>query len=131
MCAHRPVLLPFLRPGRTLLHVLTSWNGRDIVRADGERRASVVFLGVMIFSERGTHRAGEARGEELGVRRELRHVRDIPSERDPGKVMLQNLHETCRGLVERPGADNWRFSRGVARGVMDSPGSSKGRSRPA
>ena len=35
----------------------------------------------------------QARGEELGVRRELRHVRDIPSERDPGKVMLQNLHE--------------------------------------
>jgi len=43
MCAHRPVLLPFLRPGRTLLHVLTSWNGRDIVRADGERRASWFF----------------------------------------------------------------------------------------
>ena len=45
------------------------------------------------LSERGTHRAGEARGEELGVRRELRHVRDIPSERDAGKVMLQDLRE--------------------------------------
>ena len=43
--------------------------------------------------ELGTHRAGEARGEELGVRRELRHVRDVPSERDAGKVMLQDLRE--------------------------------------
>lgn len=29
MCAQRPVLLPFLRPGRTLLHVLTSCVRRD------------------------------------------------------------------------------------------------------
>ena len=57
-----------------------------------------------IFLERdmgSTHRAREARGEEFGVTRELRDVRDVPPELSPGEVMLKNLRRGYRGYRVR------------------------------